>query len=166
MLNGDGLRVVLWVSGCSHCCKECQNPITWDPNGGLLFDEEAKQEIYSDMTVAGLPNPEYVETPNTVKLILKNNIDERTAHRNKSSGNGLSGGLNGGLNGGLSGGLNADEILLLNTLTGALDVTQKQLAEKTGFSLRKVERLMKDLREKGIVQRRGSKKKGTWEITK
>lgn len=127
---------------------------------------EGVKKIYSDMTVAGLPNPEYVETPNTVKLILKNNIDERTAHRNKSSGNGLSGGLNGGLNGGLSGGLNADEILLLNTLTGALDVTQKQLAEKTGFSLRKVERLMKDLREKGIVQRRGSKKKGTWEITK
>ncbi len=25
MLNGDGLRVVLWVAGCSHCCKECQN---------------------------------------------------------------------------------------------------------------------------------------------
>ena len=35
MLNGDGLRVVLWVSGCVHCCKECHNPITWDPNGGL-----------------------------------------------------------------------------------------------------------------------------------
>ncbi len=31
MLNGDGLRAVLWVSGCSHCCKDCQNPITWDP---------------------------------------------------------------------------------------------------------------------------------------
>ena len=27
MLNGDGLRVVLWVSGCDHCCKECHNPI-------------------------------------------------------------------------------------------------------------------------------------------
>ncbi|MFR7719586.1 MAG: 4Fe-4S cluster-binding domain-containing protein [Lachnospiraceae bacterium] len=25
MLNGDGLRVVLWVSGCSHHCPECQN---------------------------------------------------------------------------------------------------------------------------------------------
>ena len=35
MLNGDGLRVVLWVAGCSHGCRECQNPITWDPNGGL-----------------------------------------------------------------------------------------------------------------------------------
>ena len=46
MLNGDGLRVVLWVAGCNHCCKECQNPITWDPDGGLLFDESAKQEIF------------------------------------------------------------------------------------------------------------------------
>ena len=49
MLNGDGLRVVLWVAGCSHCCKECQNPITWDPNGGLEFDEAAKQEIFNEL---------------------------------------------------------------------------------------------------------------------
>ncbi len=49
MLNGDGLRVVLWVSGCSHCCKGCQNPITWDVNGGLLFDESAKQEIFDQL---------------------------------------------------------------------------------------------------------------------
>jgi anaerobic ribonucleoside-triphosphate reductase activating protein len=49
MLNGDGLRVVLWVSGCTHCCKECHNPITWDPNGGLEFDEEAKEEIFAEL---------------------------------------------------------------------------------------------------------------------
>lgn len=49
MLNGDGLRVVLWVAGCSHCCKGCQNPMTWDPDGGLLFDEEAKQEIFEQL---------------------------------------------------------------------------------------------------------------------
>lgn len=49
MLNGDGLRVVLWVSGCSHCCPECQNPVTWDPNGGLYFDEKAKQEIFAEL---------------------------------------------------------------------------------------------------------------------
>ncbi len=49
MLNGDGLRVVLWVAGCSHCCKGCQNPMTWDPNGGLLFDEAAKQEIFEQL---------------------------------------------------------------------------------------------------------------------
>ena len=45
MLNGDGLRTVLWVSGCSHHCKGCQNPITWDPNDGLPFDEEAEKEL-------------------------------------------------------------------------------------------------------------------------
>ena len=49
MLNGDGLRVVLWVAGCSHACKECHNPVTWDPNGGLPFDESAKQEIFDEL---------------------------------------------------------------------------------------------------------------------
>ena len=49
MLNGDGLRVVLWVAGCSHCCKECHNPLTWDPDGGLSFDEEAKKEIFEQL---------------------------------------------------------------------------------------------------------------------
>lgn len=49
MLNGDGLRVVLWVSGCSHRCKGCHNPITWDVESGLIFDEEAKQEIYAEL---------------------------------------------------------------------------------------------------------------------
>ncbi|MBQ7944933.1 MAG: anaerobic ribonucleoside-triphosphate reductase activating protein [Lachnospiraceae bacterium] len=49
MLNGAGLRVVLWVAGCSHCCEGCQNPMTWDPNGGLLFDEAAKEEIFEQL---------------------------------------------------------------------------------------------------------------------
>jgi len=49
MLNGDGLRVVLWVAGCSHCCKECHNPITWDANGGLIFDQAAREELFSQL---------------------------------------------------------------------------------------------------------------------
>ncbi len=49
MLNGDGLRVVLWVAGCSHCCRDCHNPITWDPNGGLLFDAAAKEEVLEQL---------------------------------------------------------------------------------------------------------------------
>lgn len=57
MLNGDGLRVVLWVAGCSHYCKECHNPLTWDPDGGLLFDEAAKDEILEQLNksyIAGI----------------------------------------------------------------------------------------------------------------
>ena len=49
MLNGDGLRVVLWVAGCEHRCHNCQNPITWDINGGLDFDESAKKEIFDEL---------------------------------------------------------------------------------------------------------------------
>ena len=49
MLNGDGLRVVLWVAGCDHCCKGCQNPITWDAAGGILFDDAAKAEIFEQL---------------------------------------------------------------------------------------------------------------------
>ena len=47
MLNGEGLRTVLWVAGCNHYCKGCQNPVTWDPEGGLIFDEEAEEELFN-----------------------------------------------------------------------------------------------------------------------
>ena len=47
--NGDGLRVVLWLSGCSHHCKGCQNPQTWDTNSGVPFDESAKEEIFKEL---------------------------------------------------------------------------------------------------------------------
>lgn len=55
MLNGDGLRVVLWVAGCDHHCKGCQNPITWDPQGGIPFGEKEKEEIYEALS------PSYIE---------------------------------------------------------------------------------------------------------
>lgn len=48
--NGDGLRVVLWLSGCSHHCHNCQNPQTWNPDSGIPFDESAKQEIFNELS--------------------------------------------------------------------------------------------------------------------
>lgn len=50
MLNGDGLRVVLWLAGCSHACPGCQNPITWDPKGGIPFDKAAKEELFKNLS--------------------------------------------------------------------------------------------------------------------
>ena len=44
--NGEGIRTVLWVAGCSHECKGCQNPETWDPEGGIPFDEKAESELW------------------------------------------------------------------------------------------------------------------------
>lgn len=49
MLNGSGLRVVLWVSGCSHGCRGCHNPVTWDPDCGLIFDETAEEELFAEL---------------------------------------------------------------------------------------------------------------------
>ena len=54
MLNGDGLRTVLWVAGCNHHCEGCQNPITWDINGGIPFDEEAENELFQKLA------PDYI----------------------------------------------------------------------------------------------------------
>ena len=49
MRNGDGLRVVLFVSGCDHYCDECQNPQTWDSQSGIVFDASAKDEIFTEL---------------------------------------------------------------------------------------------------------------------
>lgn len=49
MNNGDGLRVVLWLSGCSHHCYNCQNPQTWSPESGIEFNKYYSEEIYSEL---------------------------------------------------------------------------------------------------------------------
>lgn len=49
MLNGSGLRVVLWLSGCNHNCYKCQNPQTHDCNSGIPFDVSAKEEIFEEL---------------------------------------------------------------------------------------------------------------------
>lgn len=38
--NGPGVRVSLFVSGCTHHCKGCFNPETWDFNYGKPFTEK------------------------------------------------------------------------------------------------------------------------------
>ena len=48
-LNGDGLRTTVFLSGCEHHCNGCQNPITWDKNNRLPFNEAAKQEIIDSL---------------------------------------------------------------------------------------------------------------------
>lgn len=57
--NGPGVRVSLFVSGCTHHCKECFNPETWDFKYGKPFTEETIQTILSYM------EPEYVKGDHT-----------------------------------------------------------------------------------------------------
>lgn len=47
--NGEGIRTSLFVSGCTHHCKNCFNPETWDFNYGHEFSEEIKQKIINSL---------------------------------------------------------------------------------------------------------------------
>lgn len=59
--NGPGIRISLFVSGCTHHCKECFNPETWDFNYGKPFTQETidliieymKPEFISGLTLLG-----------------------------------------------------------------------------------------------------------------
>lgn len=44
--NGLGCRVTLWVAGCSHHCKGCQNKETWDKKSGRVFSKEDKDKLF------------------------------------------------------------------------------------------------------------------------
>ena len=77
MNNGDGLRVVLWVSGCSHRCDGCQNPQTWNPESGIKFDESAMNEILRELDhdyISGLTlsggDPLYQRNLETISKII------------------------------------------------------------------------------------------------
>ena len=46
IVDGEGLRAVIWTQGCSHHCKGCHNPETWSFNKGYLVDtEEVKEKL-------------------------------------------------------------------------------------------------------------------------
>lgn len=46
IVDGSGIRTVIWFQGCLHHCYMCHNPETWDLNGGIVFDlNDIKEEI-------------------------------------------------------------------------------------------------------------------------
>lgn len=52
--NGPGVRTSLYVSGCTHHCKHCFNPMTWDFGYGKLFNETIEEQIMESL------KPEYI----------------------------------------------------------------------------------------------------------
>lgn len=88
MLNGDGLRVVLWVSGCNHHCKGCHNPQTWNLYSGREFTcvdmiellAEINKEYISGLTISGGDplHPDNWETVRDICVVVKNDFPEKT----------------------------------------------------------------------------------------
>lgn len=53
--NGLGVRVTLFVSGCTHHCKGCFNPMTWDFGYGKPFTEDTENQIIEMLA------PDYID---------------------------------------------------------------------------------------------------------
>ena len=55
--NGEGVRISLFVSGCTHRCKNCFNEVAWDFSYGEVFDENTQAKILKELEsdyIAGL----------------------------------------------------------------------------------------------------------------
>lgn len=47
--NGPGIRISLFVSGCTLCCKGCFNKESWKFNAGFPFTEQIKNDIIKEL---------------------------------------------------------------------------------------------------------------------
>lgn len=70
--NGEGVRVSLFVQGCSFHCKNCFNQETWDFNGGKEFTIAEIQKIIE------LANKDYIAGLSVLggEPLHNNNVDE------------------------------------------------------------------------------------------
>jgi len=48
--NGEGVRISLFVSGCTHRCKNCFNQVAWDFSYGEIFDDNVAEKIYQELS--------------------------------------------------------------------------------------------------------------------
>ena len=55
IVDGEGIRAVVWTQGCPHNCPNCHNPETHDFEGGRIADtEEILEEIFSNPILSGV----------------------------------------------------------------------------------------------------------------
>ncbi len=85
--NGTGVRVTLFVSGCTNRCEGCFQPQTWDFCFGQPFTEETEAQIYAELdkgyvdglTLLGGEPFEPKNQPTLVNLLQR--VKERYPHK-------------------------------------------------------------------------------------
>ena len=78
IVDGPGLRTVIWTQGCAHHCKGCQNEQTWDFNGGglvpipMVLEAIDELECQTGITFSGGDPMFQPEACNEIAKLLKN----------------------------------------------------------------------------------------------
>ena len=75
--NGLGCRVTLWVSGCTHHCKQCHNKKTWKFTSGKAYNEKVEKVLFDEIDrpyIKGLTlsGGDPLDSPDGVLELLKN----------------------------------------------------------------------------------------------
>lgn len=55
VVNGEGVRCTLFVSGCIHQCRGCYNQKSWSPSAGVPFDQAMEDHIIMDLKDTRIP---------------------------------------------------------------------------------------------------------------
>ena len=81
LVNGDGVRYVIFAQGCKHHCKGCQNQWSWDMDGGtdipveMIAEDVRKHRMIDGITLSG-GDPFYQqdECVELIKLLPEYNV--------------------------------------------------------------------------------------------
>lgn len=81
LVNGDGVRYVIFVQGCKHHCKGCQNQWSWDMDGGtdipveMIAEDVRKHRMIDGITLSGGdPFYQQAECVELLKLLPEYNV--------------------------------------------------------------------------------------------
>jgi predicted HTH transcriptional regulator len=122
-----------------------------------IVNETKKLHGYSDDFL-----PEFYSTHSSFKVVLKNVNYTDTQDDNRD----LEGGLNGGLKRAINGGLNDTQQEIIFLILENSMITTQSIADSLGFTRRKVDYHISQLKKAGLVEREGAKKNGRWIVKK
>lgn len=117
--------------------------------------------MINEMLSHGLQEPKFNDIRGD--FVVTFNVTDGNNHFIDKKNNGT---INGTINGTVNGTINKTAKKIIEVLTDDCRLTIEEISQKIGFSMRTVKRYISELQEKGIIERKGSKKSGYWEVKK